>query len=50
MFPTGSRNFLHVPEPDNIHRWPTSHQTRYGAVCALQKLMVGGGVAKGWTL
>lgn len=50
LFPTSSRNFLPVPEPDNIHRWLTSRQTRYDAVSALQKLMVGGGVAKGWSL
>lgn len=50
MFPTTSWNFLCVPEPENIHLWLTSHQTRYNTVCAQQKLMVSGGVAKGWTL
>lgn len=48
--PTIRRDFLLVSEPVNNHRWLSSHQAWHHTVLALQKLMVGAGVAEWWTL
>ena len=44
--PTMRRDFLVVSEPLNIHSWLAGHRTWDHTICVLQKLVVGGDLAK----